>query len=121
MILTAAASAATQPDGGWPAKVAVALLGLIAAAFLLDRLGLWMEQRGWIYWRKKKADTGGGGGAMAGLLTGFQKIIEPQIEHRQQVMEERNEAIGQRLGRGDDIDHPGNRDDDEDVKKESAQ
>ena len=102
-MILAAASAATQPDGGWPAKVALALLGLIAAAFLLDRLGLWMEKRGWIYWRKKKQDTGGGGGAMAGMLTGFQKIIEPQIEHRQQVMEERNESIGQRLGRGDDI------------------
>ena len=119
MIPTAAA-AATQPDAGWPAKVAVLLLGLIAAAFLLDRLGLWMDRRGWVYWRKKKRDTGGGGGAMAGLLTGFQKIIEPQIEHRQQVMEERNESIGQRLGRGDDIGHPHN-DDDEDVKKEPAQ
>ena len=106
-MILAAASAATQPEGGWPAKVALALLGLIAAAFLLDRLGLWMEKRGWIYWRKKKRDTGGGGGgAMAGLLTGFQKIIEPQIEHRQQVMEERNESIGQRLGRGDDIAPP---------------
>ena len=56
-MILAAASAATQPDGGWPAKVALALLGLIAAAFLLDRLGLWMEKRGWIYWRKKKRDT----------------------------------------------------------------
>jgi hypothetical protein len=116
MILTAAAAAATQPDSGWAAKVAVALFGLIAAAFLLDRVGLWMEKRGWIYWRQKKRDTGGGG-AMAGMLTGFQKIIEPQIEHRQQVMEERNEAIGQRLGRGDDIDHPV-RQSDEDEKKE---
>src|SRR5688572_28522385 len=105
-MIVLAASAATQPEGGWPAKVALALLGLIAAAFLLDRLGLWMEKRGWIYWRKKKRDTAGGGGAMAGLLTGFQKIIEPQIEHRQQVMEERNESIGQRLGRGEDIDPP---------------
>ena len=105
MILTAAAEAATQPAAGWPAKVAVLLLGLIAAAFVLDRLGLWMEKRGWIYWRKTKRDRAGGG-AMAGMLTGFQKIIEPQIEHRQQVMEERNESIGQRLGRGDDIDKP---------------
>jgi hypothetical protein len=113
MILTAA-SAATQPDGGWPAKVALALLGLIAAAFLLDRLGLWMEKRGWIYWRKTK-HTRGGPGPMSGLLTEFQKLVEPRIEHRQQIMEERNESIDQRLGRGDDIDKP---DDERDEKKE---
>jgi hypothetical protein len=32
--------------------------GLIITAgvtlFLLDRLGLWMERQGWIYWRKSK-------------------------------------------------------------------
>jgi hypothetical protein len=78
----------------------------IAIAFIaLDRVALWMERRGWIHWRKKKPE-GGGGGAMAGMLTGFQKIVEPQIEHRIQVMEERNESIGQRLGRGDGIDPP---------------
>ena len=116
-MIPAAAAAATQPDGGWPAKIAVLLLGLIAVAFLLDRLGLWMEKRGWIYWRKTKRDAGGGGGATAGLLTGFQKIIEPRIEHRQQVMEERNESIGQRLGRGDGIAPPGS-ENETDEKKE---
>ena len=110
MIPTAAA-AATQPAGGWPALVAVALIGLIFAAVLLDRLGLWMEKRGWIYWRKTK-HTRSGPGPMGGLLTEFQKLVEPRIEHRQQVMEERNESAGQRLGRGDDIDGdaPENRD-----------
>jgi hypothetical protein len=118
MILTAAASAATQPDAGWPAKVAVLLLGLIAAAFLLDRLGLWMGKRGWICWRKTR-HTRSGPGPMAGLLTEFQKLVEPRIEHRQQVMEERDESIGQRLGRGDDVDEPEkSSDEDEDEKKE---
>ena len=66
----------------------------------MDCIALWMERRGWIYWRKTKRE---GGGATAGFLTGFQQIVEPQIEHRMQVMEERNESIGQsRTGVRDD-------------------
>ena len=110
------AAATTQPDGQWPAKVAVGLLAVIAILFALDRLFSWMAKRGWIYWGKTRRGSSGGGGAMAGLLTGFQKIIEPQIEHRQQVMEERNESIGQRTGRGDGIDD----DDDERLKEPKA-
>jgi hypothetical protein len=89
---------------------AYVLLGLSAIAIVfiaIDWIGLWMERRGWVYWRKKRRE--GGGSAMAGALNGFQQIIEPQIEHRIQVMEERNESIGQRLGGcrdGDDDDHP---------------
>lgn len=43
------------------------LLGLL----LLDRLGLWMERRGWIYWRKRKAK-----GTLASTLLELQKIFE---------------------------------------------
>jgi hypothetical protein len=86
----------------WPAKFAVAMLGLIAGLFLLDRLGLWMEMRGWIYWRKRQRESTGGGAA-AGLLTEFQKLVEPQTEHRIQVMEERRDQAKERKGRGDDV------------------
>ena len=71
-------------------------IGLIA----LDCIARWMERRGW---RKRK--PAGGRGAMAGMLTGFQQIVEPQVEYRIRVMEERNESIGQRLGRGDGADN----------------
>jgi hypothetical protein len=88
-----------------PETYVLLILVAVAAVFIvMDWVRCWMERRGWIYWRKKKST--GGGGAMAGILAGFQQIVEPQIEHRQQVMEERNESIGQRLGRGDDIPPP---------------
>ena len=80
------------------------LLVLVAAAAVfiaIDRVGCWMERRGWISPRKKKP---AGGGAMAGVLDGFQRLVEPQIEHRIQVMQERYESADQRLGRGDDAD-----------------
>ena len=83
-------------------SVLLTLCGIMIGVIVLDLVAQWMERRGWIYWREHK--PGGGGGATAGLLTGFQQIIEPQVEHRIQVMDERNESIGQRQGRGDDVD-----------------
>lgn len=86
----------------WGCTVLGTAMLLAIGLAVLDRVACWAESRGWIYWRKKRPQ--GGGGATAGLLTGFQKIVEPQIEHRIQVMEERHESMGQRMGRGDDID-----------------
>ncbi|MGD1148583.1 MAG: hypothetical protein ABR961_11600 [Thermoanaerobaculaceae bacterium] len=37
---------------------ALALVGLGAGVFLLDRFLLWSEERGWIYYRRKKASPG---------------------------------------------------------------
>lgn len=61
-------------------------LGAVAVLFLLDRLALGMERRGWIYWRKRKP-TGGGG--MAGVLSEFQQLVEPQVRHVAEDREER--------------------------------
>ncbi|MDN0197079.1 hypothetical protein [Streptomyces sp. S.PNR 29] len=35
-------------------RIAVGVLGLGLVLFLADRLLLWLESRGWIYWRKRK-------------------------------------------------------------------
>ena len=56
-----------------------AVIATVAVALLaLDRLALWMESRGWIYWRRRRPERGG---ATAGLLTEFQKIVEPEVRH----------------------------------------
>ena len=70
------------------AIAAVVAVGLIA----FDRLMLWMERRGWVYWRKRERPTGGGG--MAGVLTEFQGLVEPQVRH---VIEDREERTAVRL------------------------
>lgn len=33
------------------------LMVLVAGACALDRLGLWMERRGWVYYRKKRGSV----------------------------------------------------------------
>jgi hypothetical protein len=36
-----------------------ALIVVLVGGFLLDRLALWMESQGWIYWRRSKRRGGG--------------------------------------------------------------
>ena len=73
------------------AILAAVAIGLVA----LDRLMLWMERRGWVFWRKRKRPDGGGGG-LAGVLTEFQALVEPQVRH---VIEDREERKAVRLDR----------------------
>jgi hypothetical protein len=35
-------------------QVAAGVVGVCVALFLMDRLLLWLESRGWVYWRKRK-------------------------------------------------------------------
>jgi len=46
--------------------IALWIAGIAIALIALDRLFLWMEARGWVYWRKVKSKSGGGD-----ILTGF--------------------------------------------------
>jgi hypothetical protein len=38
--------------------IALWIAGVTIGLFALDRLFLWMEARGWIYWRKVKSKSG---------------------------------------------------------------
>ena len=64
-------------------KILVVVLVIACGVFLLDRLCLWMEARGWIYWRKVKPQ-----GGMSPVLTAMQEFVQPEIRH---VIEEREE------------------------------
>lgn len=52
-------------------RLALWILATFAALFLLDRLGLWMERRGWIYWRRRRSK-----GTLGATLLELQKIFE---------------------------------------------
>ena len=54
----------------WAGSAAVAL-------FFIDRVALWAEERGWIYWRRKKAQTG----AMSSILMEMDIITNPSAQH----------------------------------------
>jgi hypothetical protein len=84
----------------------LAILAVVAA----DRLALWMERRGWIYWRKRRP-SGGGGGGISGLLTGFQQLVEPEVRHvieaREQDRSMKVDLAGQNDGGKRRSDSPG--------------
>jgi hypothetical protein len=50
------------------------------ALYGLHRLGLWMEEQGYIYYLHKKPK-----GSAAGSFVALQKLIEPRAEHVIQV------------------------------------
>ena len=59
---------------------------------LLDRLLLWLEARGWIYYRKKKANPGSLGSAMLEIQSMLQPSGEHVVEERRAVKSEEDEA-----------------------------
>ena len=77
----------------WPALAIAA----VAALFGLDRIGLWLEDRGWLYYRRKRTSSS----PMSSWVT-MQQIIEPgvrhvvEIKHHQRSRKER-EAGSERL------------------------
>ncbi|WP_395644715.1 hypothetical protein [Terricaulis sp.] len=52
-------------------------IGAAVAIVALDRLGLWAERRGYIYWRKTRRR----GSAMSDILTGLDAITNPAAQH----------------------------------------
>jgi len=60
------------------------LAGLILIAgliFMLDRLLLYMERRGWIYYRKKKPSSS----ALSSACLEIQQMLEPSKKHVVQI------------------------------------
>lgn len=53
------------------------IIAAFFALFFLDRLALWAEAKGWIYWRKKKPSTG----ALGSALMEMNVITNPSAEH----------------------------------------
>jgi hypothetical protein len=63
-----------------------AILGIALALYGLDRLGLWLEDRGWLYYRRKKPTS-----SPASMWVALQQVIEPGMKHVREVGQERKE------------------------------
>lgn len=67
---------------------------LVLMLYLLDKLGLWLEQKGWLYYRHIKPKCGGIGGILqelnAQLLPSARHVIEMkqnQVKHQKSETE----------------------------------
>jgi hypothetical protein len=64
----------------------LALLAVAAALFGLDRLGRWLEDRGWLYYRRKRPSS-----SPLGAWVALQQFIEPTVRHVYEVGQEYRE------------------------------
>lgn len=67
-------------------QTALWIAGIAAGLLIIDRLCLWMEAKGWIYWRKTKRRPGGAGD----ILTGF-GFGDPTMKYLHEARQERAE------------------------------
>jgi hypothetical protein len=78
----------------WLALV-LALVGLLTPLYGLDRLGLWLEARGWLYYRHRKPAS-----SPASAWVAWQQFLEPGARHvlevREQLPGEGDEEAGRR-------------------------
>jgi hypothetical protein len=72
----------------WSA-IGLAAVGLGVLLWGLDRLGLWLEARGWLYYRKKQPTS-----SPMSALFALQKVIEPQVEHVIVAKEQKRREAG---------------------------
>ncbi len=63
---------------------AFALPGVLAALYGLDRLGLWLESRGWLYYRRRKPTS-----SPASAWVGLHQLIEPGVRYAREVRDEK--------------------------------
>jgi hypothetical protein len=66
--------------------------GLGAALFGFDRLCLWLEDRGWLYYRRKKPSS-----SPLSALIAFQQYVEPGVKHVHHAGQARPAAVRERL------------------------
>lgn len=69
------------------AKTVLIVLAIVAGLVLIDRLGLWAERRGWIYWRRSKR-RGAAGSALLELETFMNPAAQHAVEARETIVEE---------------------------------
>jgi len=64
--------------------IAAWLIAIAVALYALHHLGLWMEQRGWIYYRKKH----GSSGSLSSAVLEVQTFFEPSRRHVLEIKRE---------------------------------
>ena len=65
-------------------RLVAGMAGLALLLFAVDRLALWAERRGWIYYRFRKAAPG----SKANAFLEVQTLLEPSKEHIVEVRKE---------------------------------
>ncbi len=85
----------------WLGQIGI-FAAIIAGFWLFDRLMLWMEAKGWIYWRRKKRRPSGTLSSIE-LFAPFDPKLRHVIEARRQAQEQRSEEEDQKGGQAGEM------------------
>jgi hypothetical protein len=75
----------------------IVIASIVAILFALDRLFLWMEAKGWMYWRKTKHSPRG---TLGNACQAVQEILEPE---KGRAAEERLHEDPEKPGSGEPL------------------
>lgn len=67
------------------------VLGAVVILVVLDRVAVWAESRGWIYWRRRSPEGGGGG-----VLGDVFELFAPSRQHLVEEKDRQRLTIAQR-------------------------
>ncbi|MGV9664735.1 hypothetical protein [Nocardia niigatensis] len=75
---------------------AIGVAGLVVAVAVIDRIAVWAERRGWIYWRHRPKTAGVG----SGMLGQVESLLSPSYRHvveetRSRQMLRLDQAVGE--------------------------
>jgi hypothetical protein len=73
------------------------LVGGAAAVYGFHRLGLWLEERGWLYYKHKKPNS-----SPASCFLALQKALEPQTQYVLQIKDEKRHRAEEDVAREGD-------------------
>jgi hypothetical protein len=73
------------------AKILSIAVGIAVGLFCLDRLCLYLERHGWLYYRRTKPK----GGAVSSMFLEMQSLIEPSTKHVIEYRKEQEETEAQ--------------------------
>src|SRR4051812_46471868 len=65
------------------------ILTTVASVYGLHRCALWMEQRGWIYYRKRRGSSGG----LSSAFLEIQAFLEPSKRHVLEIKRSEDVAV----------------------------
>jgi hypothetical protein len=81
-------------------------VGVMIALLALDRLGLWMECRGWMYYRHRRPEPGATDSTMQQMQSFIQPEIREVIEAQEQEKSQEKGGQGELMLSEDDGDDP---------------
>ena len=69
-------------------KILFTIIMFFVSLFIIDRICLWLENRGWLFYRKNKPQSG----ALGGALMDLQNVVNPSTRHIIEIKEHKIET-----------------------------